>query len=347
MDSAALQHLMDDQAHLVSRRQELAIGGDDNFIQRQLRRREWARVHTGVFIGHTGALSWAERAWAALLLYDPAALSHESALQAHGVRSAATRPTGGFVAQPSPLAAIDREGWSHDLIHIAVAKERRVQRLPGVRLHRVGNLSAVIAATSPPPRVNLERALLDVASTARRDSDAVAVLGDACQCRRTTPERLREALGPRTRLPRRGFLMQVLDDVAEGVYSVLEYRYLTRVERPHGLPTASRQRRVRLGRTIAYRDVEYQELHTVVELDGRLGHEATLDRWDDMERDVASATSGDTTLRIGWRHLDDPCRTALAVARALVAQGWAGRLEPCSPSCRVNADSGVFSAPGA
>ena len=83
--------------------------------------------------------------------------------------------------------------------------------------------------------------MLDVASAASRNADAIAVLADACQCRRTTPARL----------------------VAD------------RVERPHGLPTGKRQRRVRPGKTSAYRDVEYVGLGTVAELDGRLGHEET------------------------------------------------------------------------
>lgn len=79
----------------------------------------------------------------------------------------------------------------------------------------------------------------------------------------------------RPNLPRRAFLVDVLGDVAAGVYSVLEHRSLTRVERPHGPPTGKRQRRVRPGRTSAYRDVEYVGLATVAELDGRLGHEET------------------------------------------------------------------------
>lgn len=83
--------------------------------------------------------------------------------------------------------------------------------------------------------------------------------------------------------------MEVLNDVATGAYSVLEHRYLTRVERPHGLPTAKRQRTVSTGRTSAYRDVEYLGLSTIVELDGRLGHEETNDRWVDMDRDIDAA----------------------------------------------------------
>ena len=45
---------------------------------------------------------------------------------------------------------------------------------------------------------------------------------------------------------------------------------------------------MRPGRTSAYRDVDVPALSAVVELDGRLGHEETVDRWDDLDRDIAS-----------------------------------------------------------
>lgn len=128
-------------------------------------------------------------------------------------------------------------------------------------------------------------------------------------------------------------LARILEDSAEGAYSVLEHRYLTKVERPHGLPTAGRQRRVRPARSKTYRDVEYLELHTVVELDGRLGHEEANDLWDDMDRDIGSATLGDLTVRLGWHQVEDPCRTAIAVGRILATRGWTGHLRPCSKPC--------------
>lgn len=346
MNDVELRRAMANQAGLISRRQVLAHGGDDSYIEKQLRRRNWARVYPGVYIDHTAALIWIERAWAALLYYWPAALSHESALRAHGLGSPSRRSR--RTAMHSPAARTTGGLTDEDRpIHVAVAKDRRVLKLPGVELHRVADLAAVVQLNSLPTRINLEHSLLDVASAAARDSDAIALLGDACQSRRTTPGRLLRVLHSRMRLRRRKFLLGVLDDVATGVYSALEHRYLTGVERPHGLPTARRQRLVRPGRTPAYRDVEYVGLRTVVELDGRLGHEESLDRWDDMSRDIDSAVSGDTTLRIGWRHVEDSCRTATAVARVLMARGWAGPLKPCSAQCTAVRDGGVSPAPDA
>jgi hypothetical protein len=167
------------------------------------------------------------------------------------------------------------------------------------------------------------------------DAAAVAVLGDACQLRRTTPQRLADALLDLSRLPRRRLLTEVLDDVAAGACSALERRYLLRVERPHGLPTAQRQRRVREGRSSAYRDVEYLGTGLVVELDGRLGHERPADRWADLDRDVATALRGGLTVRLGWQQSLQPCRTAAAVSLLLAARGWTGRPVLCSPDCCV------------
>lgn len=122
-----------------------------------------------------------------------------------------------------------------------------------------------------PPRVRLEYAVLTFAARSSTEDAAVATVADACQAGRTTARRLVDALAGIRRIPRRRLLLTVLDDVASGAYSALERCYLTAVERPHGLSAGTRQRRVSPGRSIAYRDVEYVGLRTVVELDGRLG----------------------------------------------------------------------------
>jgi len=271
--------LLSEQDGVLARNQVVAHGGNDDLIRKMIRRRAWSRVHTGVYVNHTGTLTWLQRVWAALLFYGDSVVCHESALRAHRFRS----------------------GNADDLIHVAVDRSRRVTKLPKVRVHLVE----------------------------LRQGECL------------------ESLGRRPKLPRRSFLLEVLDDVAAGAYSVLEHKYLTRVERPHGLPTAKRQRRVHLGRSPAYRDVEYLGLATVVELDGRLGHEETGDRWDDMDRDLDTAGTGRTTLRIGWRQVENPCRTAGAVAAVLRINGWSGSLHPCSSGCLLGLIGEGFQAPGA
>ncbi len=92
-----------------------------------------------------------------------------------------------------------------------------------------------------PPRVRYEHAAIDVAAGSLDDFAAVAVLAQAVQSRRTTARRMLAAMEERERLPRRAWVAGVLCDVSEGTCSVLERGYLTRVERPHGLPRGRRQ----------------------------------------------------------------------------------------------------------
>ncbi|MEO7754213.1 MAG: hypothetical protein ABIS35_12455 [Terracoccus sp.] len=320
----AVGRILGMQGGVVARRQALAAGLDDDDLERLLRRRDLSRVHPGVYVGHTGAMTWLERAWAAVLFHAPAALAGPSALRLHR--------TGARLVDP---------GTVDDAIHVVVATGRRLNPPAGVLLHRVTRFDAVVLANLGPPRVRVEHALLSVASAARSEAGAVAVLADGCQQGLTTPDRLATALAIELRLPRRRLLLAVVGETAAGVRSVLEHRYRSRVELPHGLPTGQRQRRVRLGRSTAYRDVEYRGpgigRGLVVELDGRLGHEAALDRWADLDRDIAATRAGDLTVRLGWGQVMAPCRLGAAVGELLLARGWQGRPRSCRPGCDVEA----------
>jgi hypothetical protein len=328
VDERAVADLLAHQDGVVSRRQVLAAGGTDDDIERLLRRRVWARIHLGVYVDHTGAPSRRQRHWAAVLFHWPAALSGPSALEVHGVRRHR------LVAADAP-------------VHVAVDGRRSVASPAGVLVHRVSGLEHRVLWHLGPPRVRIEHALIEVASQAQDEDTAIGLIADACQTGRTTPRRLLDAVALRPKLPRRRLLVTILADVACGAYSVLERRYLVRVERPHGLPGGQRQRRVRPGRTVAYRDVEYVTVGVVVELDGRLGHEAPTDRWKDLDRDLDAVVQGDLTVRVGWGLVLDPCRLAAAMVRILLARGWTGRPHGCGPGCPVARVLVDLPAPGA
>ena len=325
VDDTRIRKLLARQHGVIARRQLLEADGGDVDIERLVRRRVWARVHAGVYVAHTGPLSRCEAEWAAVLRCWPAALAGTSALRAHGLRSV---------------------GGDDHLVEVAVDESRRLDPLPGVRLTRVTGFGELAQLHLSPPRLRLEHAALTVASRATTEDAAVAVLADVCQARRTTALRLQATLARMPRLARRRTLGAVLDDAASGAFSALERRYLVEVERAHGLPRAERQRVVREDRRTAQRDVDYRGLRTVVELDGRLGHEWAADRWRDLDRDLAAAVAGDLTLRVGWRQVLEPCRLAASVAAVLRARGWKGSLRLCGPSC-PHADSGGSPAPGA
>lgn len=319
----SLPQLLARQSGVVTRAQARERGLADHDIRRRLRRREWSPVHDGVYVDHTGPLTWRQRSWAAVLAMAPAALCHQSALRAE------------------ELTGADELADDGRAIHVVIDRGRSVVA-PGVVRHRLADFEAKVRPHTSPPRQRFDEAVVDVAAGARDDLAAVAVLAAAVGSRRTTAPRVAAALAGRSRIARRDFLAGVLADVAAGSCSVLEHGYLDRVERPHGLPLAGRQVRASARGTI-YRDVDYAPLPLIVELDGRLVH-GTFSQVDaDLERDLLAAIDARDTVRLGWGQVfGRPCLTARAVAVLLTHRGWAGRPRRC-PACP---DSGGTTSPG-
>jgi len=309
----ALAELLELQSGVVSRRQVLAHGLAEHDIRRMLRRREWAVVHPGVYVDHTGSLSYLQRCWAGVLFAWPAVVSHRSALR----------------LDDGP----GRHGRSDDEpIHIAMGRNRELRPPPGVRAHLIADISRKARWNMSPPRVRVEEAVVDVAAEAATDLDAIAELADAVRSRRTTPDRLLAALDGRSRLARRALLRAVIADLRDGTCSVLEHAFLAQVERAHGLPVADRQVRASSRGTI-FRDVLYDAYSTVVELDGHTHHSSLSDRDRDLDRDLDAALDGLLTVRLGWGQVvARACATAAKLGRLLQSRGWPGALVSC-PSC--------------
>ena len=308
-----LSELLSVQSGVVTRRQLLTEAGlGPNDVRRMLRRGALVKAAGGVYIDHNGELTWIQRSWVAVLSMWPAALSRTSAIRA------ANGP-GRREPDDGPL-------------HIAVDRTRSIEQPPGLRLHRLADLESKVQWNRSPPRVRIEHAVLDVAAEAPSDFECISRLADMVQARLTTAARIEEALGSRTRIGRRGFMADILDDIGNGTCSVLEHGYLCRVERPHGLPTAQRQVRSSSPGPI-YRDVEYADQGLEVELDGRLFHNTAKARDSDLDRDLDAAVDGRTTVRLGWGQVfERSCLTAARVGRLLEARGWPGPVLPC-PKC--------------
>ena len=311
MDHRAYVGLLALQSGVLSRRQLTELGVRPHDLQRLIRRRDLARVHDGVFVDHTGRLTWLQRAWVGVQVAWPAALSHDSAIRA------ADGP--------------GRAGRDDSVIHLAVDRNRHLVVPAGYQLHRTAGFPERVRWNTSPPRIVVEHALIDVAAGATDDFRAIAALAAAVQARRTVPSRIRDALDTRSRVPRRDFLRGVLTDLHLGTCSVLEHGYLTRVERPHGLPVADRQVRDSLNGPV-YRDVVY-DVGQLVELDGRMWHDNPRQRDADLDRDLDAAVAGLDSVRLGWGQVyGRPCATAWRVGRLLTARGWRGRPTAC-PDC--------------
>lgn len=312
-----LRPVLDPQSGIVAGRQIYERGGTRGDLRRWLRSRELVEVHKGVYVNHTGPLSWTSRAWAGVQRYWPAVLAHESAIRLAG-----------------------------DLIHVGISAHRSAPAVePRVQVHRLADFEARVHLDRSPPCQRYEDAALSACVGLARPQ-ALELISEACRSRRTTPLRLHSELLGRRTLADRAWLLGVLDDAAEGVQSVLESSYLRRVERAHGLPRGERQLGERTAKGRVYRDVRYRAWHLLVELDGRLGHEEWSDRVSDMTRDLlAAARSADFTLRLGWHHCEvEPCLTAIAVGAVLQQRGWTGSPQPCSPVCPAGSGTDTLNA---
>lgn len=313
-----VEHTLRLQSGVISRLQALETGLQPHDIRRLLRRNEWAPVHRGVYVDHTGPLTWLQRAWAAVLYAAPAALCLDSALMAADGQGRSMRD------EAAP-------------IRVAVGRQRAMLTEPeGVRIHHLAHFEGRVLWNVGPPRMRYEDAALDVACAATSELDAIAALADSCQSRRTTARRLMQTLDSRRRVNRRGWLRAVLADIADGTCSVLEHGYLDRVERPHGLPPAVRQQRNSSSVGICYRDAEYGR-RLIVELDGRIFHDFATRRDADFERDLDAAVVGRSTVRLSYGQVfDRPCSTAAKIAQVLRLHGVAVHAHPCGPGCKFD-----------
>jgi hypothetical protein len=297
------------QSGVLARWQLLENGLTDNDIERMLRRRELRRAWPAVYVTHTGPLTLAQRQWVAVLACWPAALTLESAVPNE-------RP---------------------EQIHVAVDVKRNLRiQPPGVIAHRMAGFEADVDWRSSPPRVHVHRAVLELMQARIRDGDvagAYAALANACH-RRTTPDRILRALARRERVSGRRLIEGMLTDLRDGVCSVLERGYLERVERPHGLPRAERQRTSTATGSRTDQDVRYEKYGVVIELDGRSIHD-NPGAWDaDARRDLAELAVSDAVIaRVTYGLVfGGQCETAGWVAQILRRQGWDGTPHRC-PLC--------------
>jgi hypothetical protein len=289
------------------------VGAGPRDLERGRRGKDLTLVHPGVYVDQTGELTWLQRAWAAVLACEPAALWGSSALRAH--------------------EGPGRPGSEDGPVHIAVARWRNLVEPPGVTVHYRVRLQDRVQWGKQPPRQRYDDAVLEVALDRTDRLACLEVLARAVQQRRTTAARLRDNLADRARVTDRDWLHGVLHDLATGTCSVLEHGYLTHVERAHRLPIGHRQAAATASVGLVYRDVAY-DAGQLVELDGRLHHDTTSRRDADFERDLDAALDGHDTRRLSYGQVfDRPCSTADKIARLLALRGWPGRPAPCRPGC--------------
>jgi hypothetical protein len=293
------------QGGVVSREQVDAHGVSRHVVQRLITTGIWHPVARGIY-STVPTPGWTGLAWAGLLIGgDGGRLGPRSSGHLHGLLPEAPLPIDVLIPYERRIRSFD--SWLF------------IRERPGARSGRtLGDLS----------HLGVEDTVLDLCAGAT-EGELVGLLTTAVNRRRTTAARLLNQLERRPRHPYRKLLTDILGDVRHGVESALEWRYVHLVERPHDLPRSDLQRPHGLP---YFTDVAYDDYQTLVELDGRDGHEGE-GRFRDMVRDNRHALRWLLTLRYGWHDvLTRPCAIAFEVAQALTMHGWSGIPTRC-PNC--------------
>lgn len=312
IDPQPLRELLSEQAHIVTRGQAMAAGVSPATIKGRADRGRWQRLERGVYAAFTGDPARESLLRAALLRAGPGAVfSHQTAAELQGL-----------VNQPSTA------------IHVTVPADRhpaRWSKIPGVVVHRSTTLGRTRHPVKSPPCTRVEDTVLDLIESAANFDEAYDWICRAIGRSRTTADRLREALDTRARFRWRRDIELALSDASEGVLSLLELRYVRGVERPHGLPAARRQARIRHRNGSRYLDNFYEDYLVCVELDGGAAHPAD-EQWRDKRRDRRNLAEGKiVTLRLGFLDVCTRaarCETAAEVAAVLNDRG-ACLAHPC------------------
>lgn len=320
--SESCRLLLAAQAGAVARWQAASIGLDPAVIDARLRRGRWQPLYRGVYAAFTGPPSRECFLWGAALRGGPgAALSYNAAAELDGLTEV-------------------RAGAIHVTVlperRIALSKHERGVGAPRIVVHVSARLGLALHPVRVPPRTRVEETVLDLFQASASFDEALAWPVAACARRRTSHGALILATQARPRLRWRTALLGALGEIGNGVHSVLEFRYTRGVERPHGLPTASRQARMSRGSRSQYLDNLYEEFGVAVELDGRAAHRAE-DRPQDTRRDNFFASVGIVTLRYGWADVTErPCQLAAEIGQVLRERGWTGRPSRCGPACAAD-----------
>lgn len=305
-----LRRLAARQDGVLTLEQAVGHGVTPAVVKRLCAQQQWQRLARGLLLTSPAPPPWRAWAWAGVLAGgDAARLVPEAS--GHLWEVVPEQPDVVDVLCPLPGRPTVQGPW-------VFRRER-----PGARSAR---------SIGSPPRLTAADTVLDLCAV-RGEGEVVDVVTRTARLRVTSSEDLLRALAARRVHPRRRLLTELLLDVAEGLESPLELRYLRDVERAHGLPTG-RRNRYRGG--LRHRsDVGYDDYGVLVELDGRLGH-AGEGRFRDFRRDNDFAVRALLTLRYGWHDVAElSCEVAQQVGHVLATRGWDGVPDRCRRCRRV------------
>lgn len=277
---------------ILSRARLRELGIDRNMVRREISAERWASHGNQTIAVHTGTLGELARRWMAVweVGASVAALDGVTALHHAGMT-----------------------GFDEETIHLSVKHTVEVERVEGVKIHKVIRRLDSELVGSGIPRTRPAVAAVRAAHWAVSDRQAALVLVMPVQQRLCTGAHLLDAVALIPGRNRRKFIHVVSHDVADGAHSLAELDFV-KACRERGLPEPTRQQVRRLANGAAYLDVWWEEAALAVEIDGT-GHLRGLQMVDDDLRQNEVQLGDDLVLRVGilgWRlvpnrYLDQVC----------------------------------------
>jgi hypothetical protein len=335
MENNELQRLVDDQHGVVTYPQLRPHGYSRKRVQHAIEAGHWQQVLFGVYSMFSGPLG-RDAVLTSALLYGGGSsiLSNRTAAEDWYMLP---------VDDASPVHITVPYGAS--AVSVPPTPRRPTKRLsvgeggvvhPGVIVHRSRAMEHVRVGSSLPRTSKVDTAI-DVAVSETTPERAFATLialatdggiriADlAARIEQRKPRRYNTAIADALRL------------LADGVQSVLEFRYAIDVEQAHGLPNARRQGPVVVDGQTLYEDVLYSlpGKDLIVRLDGRATHTMRGIPFRDRRRENAAEVAGKSSLVYGWEEVHgEACEVGAEVRYVLERLGWTGP-NPC-PNCARN-----------
>src|SRR5690348_16432909 len=172
---------LEHQADAIARYQGTEAGVAPFTMRNKVRSGRWQRLQRGVYAAFSGEPARETMLWAALLRAGPGAvLSHQTAAERHGL-----------VDEPSPVITITVPAARHPA---------RKAVIPGVVIHRSDAIMRTRHPAMLPPCTRVEDTVLDLIQIASAFDDAYTWICRAIGRRRTTADRIRQAMDVRKKM---------------------------------------------------------------------------------------------------------------------------------------------------
>jgi very-short-patch-repair endonuclease len=258
----------------------------------------WRALLPGVYLTHNGLPNVDQRDMAAILYAGPRSMiTGQAALWFHGIR---TPPT--------------------EVVDVLVPETSRRRDTGFVRLHPTTRMPAEVFRRDAIRYAPIPRALADTGRLLGDLRQVRAIVADAVQHRRCTPQALVRELGEG---PMRGSarLRQVLREIADGVRSAAEGELRDLIKRAR-LPDPMYNPRLFLGETfIASPDCWWGEAGVAVEVDSREWHLSPQDWERTTQRHAAMTALGIFILHFSPRRIRSAPKEVVSEIRATLAEG--------------------------